>query len=183
MTRPRDFLPPAAAALLVVPYLTLALPFRQALVVQAAAILTVTAGLGLLGLAAGGFRQRLQSTKATLWVGGALWTAATIAGLASALAAGHSRMRIAGQLLALGLLPLGLVAGRLARASERRFQAVGWALVVVSLAACLLHFGVWAVGAHKGLAPRRLYLENSVSMAGALPMVLVLLLTLRPIPR
>ncbi len=182
MTQRRDLLPYAAAALLVIPYLSLGLPFRRALIGQAVAVLTVTLALGLSGVLAGGAKLRLRRTPKALWIGAALWILVAISGAAVGFAAGNGRGRIAGQLLALSLLPLGLLVGRLSPPHQDRFRALTKALVAVVAAACLLHFGVWCVAALRGLAPRRLYLDNSVSVAGAIPLVLVLLLALRPRP-
>ena len=143
-------------------------------------MLAVIGGSMLFGLLQGGGRRRLGQSPRLLTTGMALWTLAAFLGLSVALVSGNGLTRVAGQFLSLLLLPLGWAAARLTTASPGRFPRLAKALVVVAFGASLLHFAAWGIGALQGLPPQRLYFGNSVSITGVLPLILVLLMALRP---
>jgi hypothetical protein len=168
----------ATAAVVLSPFLTVTLPYRRALVVQAALVLAVTLFLAVLGIARTGWRTLLGAHRATA-VGVALYGAAALQGTAVALVRGNDLTLAGGQFLAMGLLPLAAVAALgLSTALEWRTFAIG--LVGGVAAGALVQFAVAGPAALANFPGGRLMLPNAVSVAGAAPMALFCALALAP---
>jgi len=154
----------ASALLVLVPYATVGLPFRAALHVQAVAILAIvtaaaTAGLALLGL------PRLTRVPAGLRAGLALYALAAGLGTTVGLARGNPLDLVAGQVLSMGLLPLGAVAG-LALDPRRTWRAFAVGVVAAAAVASSVHLVGWVLQAAHGRPVLRLFLGNSVTLGG-----------------
>jgi len=113
----------------VVPLTTIGLPPRTALVVQAAAILALTLAAVAATVRPGGVREALGTARRTVLLGLALHLAGTVSAALVALARGNQPERLAGQLLALGLVPL---AGAIVLATPRGHRRGALALGVVA---------------------------------------------------
>lgn len=166
----------AAAAVVLSPLLTTTLPFQRALMVEAALVLGITLALLILGVLRRGWRGRVAASRRVM-LGVALYTAAALHGMVVALVRGNDLKLAAGQLLAMGLLPLAAVAalGVSTTLSLRAF-ATG---VVGGVAAGTLIQGVVAGPAMLAHFPgTRLMLPNATSVAGAAAMALLLALAL-----
>lgn len=153
------------SAVILFPYLTVNLPYRRALVVQAAGILLSTLVLLFAGLMQKGWRKRLFETAPAIRLGVFLYGAAALHGAAVALIRGNDLTLLAGQLLSMGLLPLGFIAGSVLPTRK------GWLTFCVSAVgaaslASLVHFVHWAVNFSSGRLVPRLYLPNNISAVG-----------------
>ncbi len=153
------------SAVILFPYLTVNLPYRRALVVQAAGILLSTLVLLFAGLMQKGWRKRLFETAPAIRLGVFLYGAAALHGAAVALIRGNDLKLVAGQLLSMGLLPLGFIAGSVLPTRK------GWLTFCVSAVgaaslASLVHFVHWAVNFSSGRLVPRLYLPNNSSAVG-----------------
>jgi hypothetical protein len=151
------------AAVILIPYATVPLPgARLAFVVQAAAILGVVAATVILGVARPGWPARLAGVPRVLSVGVACWALAATSAALAAVVRGNEPALAAGQLLALGLLPLGAVAAAALRV-DRAATAFAAGLAGATLVACGIHM----VGLVNSLVHRqtvlRLYLPNDVA--------------------
>lgn len=186
MQTPR-FLAAALAGAVAVPFLTLALPFRLALAVQAALLLGIFLALAVWALLNAGGRRHLWLTPAPglAAAGVAFWTAAAGLGAAVGLASGNAPARVAGQLLSMGLLPVGFVAARTMvlglPADERKTlrQTFARALVAAVSAAAALQLLLWLFSAGlRGGASVRAHLANSVSVSSLVPLALIFSLAL-----
>lgn len=166
----------AAAALVLSPLLTTTLPFQRALIVQAALVLGITLLLLALGGLRRGWRDRVAASRPAM-LGVALYAAAALQGTVVALVRGNDLKLAAGQLLAMGLLPLAAVAALgVSTALSWRAFATG---LVGGVAAGTLVQGVVAGPAMLAHFPgTRLMLPNAVSVAGAAAMALLFALVL-----
>ncbi len=159
------------------PYATTTLPHRQALVVQAAAILACTAVAAVGVLSQRGWWQRLAAAPRALRIGVTLYAAAALHAALQGVWRGNELTLLAGQLLSMGLLPLGFVAAA-SNPSPRREAVVAWSLAAASGVACLLHFAHWGFMAWQGHQLYRLFMGNSVSLTGVSLLALLVALAL-----
>ncbi|MCB1054700.1 MAG: O-antigen ligase family protein [Acidobacteria bacterium] len=167
------------AILLLSPYATLRLPFEAALIRQAQAALVVTGLLLVWGLGHRGALGRWRAAPSPIRLGLLLWTGAALLGALTAVVAGNPPTRLAGQLLSMGLLPMGAVAGLLLvrrPGSEHPLRWLPAAVVLSVVAAAVAHLVDAYLRLAGGAAVGRLYFANSVSAAG--PSLLALLLAL-----
>lgn len=154
----------AVAAVVLMPFITVGLDFRWSLVVQAVGILAVVvATLPALGSVEG--RRRVMECPRPVIVGIAAVIVATLGGAVVGLLRGHASSQLAGQVLAMGLLPLAAVGGLAAwRGPVERRWKVGL-LSAVTLG-CWIQL-LWGVAEIVVLGqPSRLFLPNSVSVIG-----------------
>jgi|GEM_PF-1373424 len=165
MGRSAVVLAAATAGIVLAPYLTTTLGHRQALVAQAAAILLCTAGAAAAALGCPGRRGRLFAAPLALRAGVVLYAATAALAAAVGVLRGNETSLVAGQLLSMGLLPLGFVAAA-SHPSPRRTAAFAWALSAAAGVAALVHFAHWGVTLRRGQQLLRLYMGNSVSLAG-----------------
>ncbi len=170
---PRGWIVAALVAIVLVPYGVLVAPGLGGIEVQAGGILLLTLVLGLVGFGVRGWLARILETPGWLWQGAGLWSAAALLGGLVGLVSGNEPTKVAGQVLALGLLPLGLLVGSLVGVGGRE---IGRGLVLAVAGAALLHFAAWLLAAAEGVAPHRLYLEGGASVAGLAPLALLLAL-------
>ncbi|HEX2254223.1 MAG TPA: hypothetical protein VHQ65_13210 [Thermoanaerobaculia bacterium] len=156
-----------AAAAVLIPYLTLGLPFRTALVVQAALILAAVLALGAVTWSRGRRGPRLAAfVPVPLRTGLLLWAAAAALGAAVGFARGNEPRLVAGQLLAMGLLPLAAAAALPVPAPAlRRPLLLG--VAGATAAAAVLHLAHWAVALGQGRLVARLYFANDVAVVGS----------------
>ena len=162
-----------AAAIVLAPLATVAMPFRTGLVAQAVAQLVFTLAALAAGVRASTLRDTLTTVRRPILVGLALHLAATTLGTIVALARGNDPIRLAGQLLALALVPLAAATLVAATRVERwRSLATGLA-AAFSLAAVvqIVGLGEWPSGPISDLSFR---LPNSLSLAGRGTLVLAL---------
>ena len=152
------------AAIILAPYATVSLGFRQSLYVQAAVVLAaVTVGL-VAGFGEGVPRRSWVRSRA-IRRGLALFTGAAVFGGLVGLARGNEPVRVAGQVLSMLLLPLGAVVAARWRGDGAR-RAFTVAVVGSVCFAALLHMGYWLFeAAHGRLAPRLIF-PNAVSVIG-----------------
>jgi O-antigen ligase len=175
----------SVAALILAPLLTVTLPYRRALVAQAALVSAAT----LVFLIFAVLRKRRSertSPPRPLLIGVALYAAAAVHGAVVALVRGNELTLIAGQLLAMGLLPLAAVA------AFEYSPAIGWrsfatGLVCGVTASALIQLAVSGLSNLGNPDGSRLMLPNAVSATGAAPLALLLALALsrsgRPLAR
>ncbi len=173
-TRPNLALAVATAAIVLVPYATVNMQFRRALVAQAVAILGLVALLAASGFLNGKLRQRLLHGP-SLGLGALFWATAAGMGGLMGLLSGNGTTQVLGQVLSLSLLPLGFLAGRWSSGNRRSWEAFQKALIFAVLAASLVHLVHWLLATISGPAPQRLFFANGVSVAGAAPLALLLL--------
>jgi hypothetical protein len=155
----------ASAWIVLAPYATVALKYRQALIVQAAIILAVVLVVLTVGLTSRGWLRRVRSTPGTLARGVALYAATAAVATVVGLARGNALTDVIGQALAMGLLPLAAVAalGLLGSAGS---HAVAGGVFWAAAAATLLHWIHWArTLTAPGFNPR-LFMANFVSPLG-----------------
>lgn len=167
-----------AAAIILVPYSTVALPYRVALVTQSVAILVLTLAALAVGGRRSGIVRRLLSAPRPLLAGLALYSVAAVLGTLVAIIRGNDLRHTAGQTLSMALLPLGALAG-LSLPTRRLPRALSGGVVAGVAAAVTLHLGAWATSLAGGHLMPRLYLSNSVAAVGAI--LFALLLTLGPL--
>ena len=154
-----------AAAIVLVPYATVTLHHRQALVAQGVGVLFVVLTMLVTGALRGGpWNVRLDRIKLPLF-GLGLWVAAALLGSASGVLHGNDPTLLAGQLLSLGLLPFGALAGA-ALSSAGVWRWFRWGLVGATAAAALVHLGFWAWSLTSGAVFGRLLFHNNVSPIG-----------------
>lgn len=154
----------AVAAVVLMPFATVGLGFRGSLVVQAVGILAVVlATVPALGATEG--RRRVMTCPRPVIVGIAAVAVATVGGGLVGLLRGHATSQLAGQVLAMGLLPLAAVGGLAAwRDGADRQWKVGL-LSAVTLG-CWIQLLFGAVEIVVLGEPSRLFLPNSVSVIG-----------------
>jgi hypothetical protein len=170
----------ATAAIVLAPYATLTLAYRQALVAQAALILAATVALLLAGALRAGAVRRLLWAPRPVAAGVTLYALAAALGGVVALVRGNEHGLLAGQLLSLGLLPLGFVAAVAAAATTRpgALGAMATTLTTAAAAACTAHLIYGAVRVSAGLSARRLAFANAVGAAGFAMLALLFALAL-----
>ncbi len=162
----------AAAALVVSPALAATLSSGRALVNEAAAITAIVVALLGAGLALRGWRRVLATDRPTL-LALSLYGAAAAQGAVVALARGNEATLIAGQFLAMALLPLGAVAalGLLPPGGWRPF-ATGF--VAAAGAGGFVQLVMTVPAAIDGPPGVRLLPAHGESFAGAAPLALFL---------
>ena len=166
----------ATAAVILIPYATIPLPgSRVAFVVQAGAILAVVLAVLVSATLRTGWIERLAEQPRVLSLGVAAWALAAAIALGSALARGNAPVLIAGQLLGLGLLPLGWVAAAALR-TDKAVTAFAAGFAGATSLACLIHLGSLASSLAHRQTVLRLYLANDVAPVHVV--MLAVLLTL-----
>ncbi|MCH9646981.1 MAG: hypothetical protein K0U98_02015 [Deltaproteobacteria bacterium] len=173
--RPNLALAVTAAAIVLVPYATVAMQYRRALETQAVAILGLVLLLAASGCRKGRLRQRLQEGP-SLGLGILFWALAAGLGGLVGLLAGNGTSQVLGQVLSITLLPLGFLAGRWSRRDGRSREAFQKALITAVSVASMVHLIHWLLATISGPAPQRLFFANGVSVAGAAPLALLLLI-------
>lgn len=155
----------ATVGIVLSPYLTTTLPHRRALVVQAGLILLFTAVAAVVAAASKTSWRRVLAAPAGVRLGMLLYAGTAIVAATVGLLRGNETGLVAGQLLSMGLLPLGFVAAAAAPAPLRT-AAFAWSLAGAAGCAALIHFGHWGFMLHQGQQLMRLYMGNSVSLTG-----------------
>ena len=151
------------AAVILIPYATIPIPgMRSAFVAQATASLLVVLAVLVLGMSRAGWLRQLTALPSALLLGVGAWALAAAISLVSALARGNEPMLIAGQLLALGLLPLGAVAAATLR-TDKAATAFAAGFVGATLLACTVHLGGLVNSVLHRQTVLRLYLPNDVA--------------------
>lgn len=164
--------------LVLVPYLTTTFAFRRALHVQAAVILALVLSIGWLSLRSPGSLRRLASAPPLSMLCAVAYATACLAGAIVGLLRGNDAGYLLGQVVSLGLLPLGwLAAAPSASQGWLRAIAAGTAGAVAS--ASLIHLGVWVKAAAAGEWSGRFFLGNGISASGAAVLAALLVLPLR----
>jgi hypothetical protein len=126
-----------------VPLTFLALP-ADALKVQAALVLVVVFALVVWGSMLGGWRERVLRAPRSVALSLGLYIGAMALGTGVALLRGNDLVKIAGQAVSMGLLPLGALAGLLL-AGERALPAFAASVVVADTLFCVGRFAYAAV--------------------------------------
>jgi hypothetical protein len=145
--------------------------------VQATVNLAITLAVVLLGLAGPGWRSNLRLSASPLMLGVGLYAAAAVFGGVVALARGNESHLLAGQLLAMGLLPLAALGGWMlgSAAGVRRFAT---AVSAMSCAACLAAFTFGFVRLASGQDPKRFSFPNGMAPTGMAMLASLLALAL-----
>ncbi|HUK14597.1 MAG TPA: hypothetical protein VLW17_14965 [Thermoanaerobaculaceae bacterium] len=167
----------AVAAIVLAPYATLRLPFRVALEAQAAAILAVVLALLATGLVSAGWRRRMGAVPGTIVAGLLAYVLAALLGAVVGLARGNDPRLLAGQLLAMGLLPLGAAAG-LILPGPPSWRGLVCGVTSAAGAAATFHLALGIDLALRGRELYRLMLPNSVAPIGSSALAIVLLAAL-----
>ena len=157
----------AVAAVVLMPFLTVGFSFRMSLIVQAAGILAVTCAT-LWPLTGADVRRRLvQETPRSVTGGIAAVTAAGLLGTVVGLVRGNDPVLVAGQALAMGLLPLAALGGlgHWTGPNTARQWRNGLMAGVTAGCSIQLLWGLWRLIVTGD--PTRLFLPNSVSVIGS----------------
>jgi len=163
------------AAIVAIPFATITLPPRSALITQAILILAVTLLLFASALRRGDLCSSVRGVPLTLKIATILWALATvIAGVVGLLLRNDSQA-LAGQALSMGLLPLGALAMTSMRVRDGA-HAFATGIVGIGLVASLAHFGHWSWAFFQGQVLYRFYFHNNISLAA--PSLLALLAAL-----
>ncbi len=176
-TRAGVLLASAAVAIVLIPFGTVWLGPRTAMVVQAAAIIAALLAVLAAGLVRQGARQRLLGAPLLAVAAVAAYAGVAVIGTISGLAHGNSLSFLTGQLVSLGLLPLGAIAAWAVGASGA-LRRLAIALVAAAVAGSFVHLGVWIKAALQGSFFPRLYLSNNVAISGVVMLSLALALAL-----
>jgi hypothetical protein len=155
-----------AAAIIFIPYFTITMPYRRALVTQADLILLVTLVLFVCGLARPGRIGRILAAPRPVLLGLVLYSAAAILGTIVALVRGNDHTLIAGQLLSMGLLPLAAVAG-LMLGGGQTWRGFALGIVGATAVASALHLGYWLYTGVRGVYWWRMIFDNGITATGA----------------
>ena len=158
------------------PYTTVGLDFHRSLVVQAVIVLASVTVCVTAGLSRREGWENVAALPRLVLVGGALWAAAAVLGTAVALARGNELRLVAGQLFAMGLLPVGIAAAGAVRPEARNavfVRALGGS-ILVAIGAHLVYPVYLAMTGGSPLHSNRLYLPNAVSVAGVIVIALML---------
>ena len=164
------------AAVVLAPYLTVFLSFRESLLAQAALMLGATVALLVPAARA---RWRGAAPPLALALGVALYALAAVQGTVVALLRGNQPTLVAGQLLEMGLLPLAAAAAFGFR-PELEWQGVAAGVVGGTALGAAIQLGVTGPASLLQAAGPRMMLPNAVSVAGIAPLALLLALALRP---
>lgn len=162
----------AVGVIVLVPYATLPLAFRQGLYVQAVVILLAVIALGVWAWAHMGLGGLRDLPRPMLW-GLGLYGGAALYGTLVGVFRGNPLEQVAGQWLSMALLPLAALVSLLL---PRRISWRGLlhALPAAAAAACLVHLVRWGWAAIEHRPMSRFFLDNNISMDG--PALLALLL-------
>jgi O-antigen ligase len=166
----------STAAMILAPLLTVGLPFRVALFTQAAMFSIATLALVSLAVVRGRWGDRTRPPRPLL-VGVVLYAAAALQGVAVAVLRGNDTVLIAGQFLAMGLLPV-VAAAAWGISPAIRWRSFAAGLVAGVTAMTLIQLAV--VGPASLVNPEgpRLILGNALSASGPAPLALLLALAL-----
>ncbi len=154
----------AVALVILWPFVTIGMDFRQSLIVQAAGILVIVVAT-IPALATCDGQRRILETPRPVLLGVAAVTIATIIGTIVGMTRGHAPAHIAGQTLSMGLLPLA-AAGGLATRSDRSGKAWRIGLMTALTLGCWIQLAWGFVMIVILGEPSRLFLPNSVSVIG-----------------
>ncbi len=171
MTRSRR-LPPgpalATVAVVLLPYAAVGLPHRPSLWAQASLILAAVAILLVAGLARPGAVRRVAGADRALVVATAAYAVAAAAGAAVGVLRGNDTVLIAGQLLAMGLLPAAALAAAAFRDRERRSF---WAAVAAATGiAAAVHLAVGSARLATGQPLDRLAIGGGFAATAVVPL-------------
>jgi hypothetical protein len=162
----RSFAAFAVAAIVFAPYVTVRMPYRTALVVQATLIMLLTASLLAVAATRKGWFAGIRSAPRWVLIGVLAYSGAALLGAFVALLRGNDPRLLAGQLLSMGLLPAAVIAGlTLGRSPWWRGYLSG-IVVSVGLASCV-HVGYWILRGAGDPAYARLFFANKVSAVSA----------------
>ena len=154
-----------AAAIVLAPYATVTMPYGRALVVQAGLMLGIVLVVLAAGLVRGGRPRRVLQAPSEVVLGVALWAGVTLLASAVGLARGNALRDVAGQALALGLLPLAVAAARGAGIAEPG-RRVALGLFGGAVVATLIQFVHWLLTLDSPGFNPRLFMANQVAPLG-----------------
>jgi hypothetical protein len=156
----------AIGGIVAAPYATLTLPYRSALKTQGFLVLAFALIPLVAGLLRRGWWRRILAAPRFILVGIVMFVSATLLGAAVGLLRANDHAFVAGQVLSMGLLPLGVVAG-LALAGGNLWRGYVLGIVgSVGVASCV-HLGCWVFGVGVDPAYARFFFHNKVSPASA----------------
>lgn len=167
-----------AAAVVLVPYTTLALPFRRALHVQAGLLLVLVLLAGWLGAqwaSDGGRSGHLSRVSAS---SAGAYAAAGALGAAVGLWRGNDLGYLTGQLVSLGLLPLAWLCA-LPTASQRSLRPIAAGVAGAAALASCGHALGWGLDLLEGRWVSRPFLDPQGSVSGATALAALLILPLQ----
>ncbi|HVN31779.1 MAG TPA: hypothetical protein VMT45_07300 [Thermoanaerobaculaceae bacterium] len=162
--------------MILAPLLTVGLPFRVALFTQAAMFSIATLALVSLALVRGRWGERTRPPRPLL-VGVALYAVAALQGAVVAVLRGNDLILIAGQFLAMGLLPV-VAAAAWGISPLIRWRSFAAGLVAGVTAMTLIQLAVVGPASLVNPEAPRLILGNALSASGPAPLALLLALAL-----
>ncbi len=156
----------ACIATVLLPFITVALPYRRALYVQAGVVVVLMLALICWALLRGDWSARLRAASPLLVVATGLYALVALLGTAVGLAGDASILAVGGQFTAMALLPLGALVALTAE-PRRATTAFLYGMAGSVAGAALAHVTLWWVLGPRGAALRRITLPNSASAFGA----------------
>jgi hypothetical protein len=175
--RPDTILAAAVAAVVLIPYGTVRLPYRTGLVAQAAAMLAAVLVVLAAGLLRPGALARLRAVPRLAAAAVAAYALVAVLGGAVGLARGNPLALLAGQVLALGILPLAALA-LWALGAPASLRTVARAIVAAVAAGAMIHYADWARRALTRSFFPRMYFEGRIGVMDLALLALLLSLAL-----
>ncbi len=163
----------AAAGIFLVPVATVPMPIRAALVARAVAALALTLAAVAATVRLRGMRDGLVTARKPILLGLALNLAATCLATVVALARGNDPIRLAGQVLALGLVPLAAMT-LLATTRDGHWRSLAGGVVAAFAVGAVVQLVVAVLWLNRTALGDRLVLPNGISFGGSAILALAL---------
>jgi hypothetical protein len=159
----------ATLTLIIASYLTFHFAYQTALVVQAALILLTVCAVIVYALSEISWKAPLTRHERRLAIGLGAYTLAALWGAVVAVASGNDIKYLMGQLFAMGILPAAAFGG-LAIRSSGVWRGFRLGLLIGVSTAVIIHISFFLIAILSGQPALRLYLPNSISVAGSAPL-------------
>jgi hypothetical protein len=153
------------AAVVLCPYFTITLSFRNALMVQAALVTALILLIGVLPTLASRRAPRLRQVPVVARHVAIVWMGVGVLGTVVGIVRGNDPVLLMGQLLALALLPLGILAGAAIQHTDR-WQTVTRGIVGGTIIGAAVSIAA-SLGGLVEDQTRAMYLPNHVSVTGS----------------
>jgi hypothetical protein len=171
-TGPTTALVLLVAAVVLCPYATITLSFRDALIAQAALVTALILLIGVFPTLASRRAPRLRQIPAVARHMAIVWVAVGVLGTLVGIVHGNDPVLLMGQLLALALLPLGILAGAAIPQTDR-WQIVTRGIVGGTIIGASVSIAA-SLGGLVADQTRAMYLPNHVSVTGSFLLAVLL---------